>query len=132
MASLSPTRSMKSELKTLDVEEENAKTFRHQCLIIKKYLRTEIVSVLFEHLGEMFGGKHCVEKQIKKIEKKEKDEIMKRGRPPLLSETQTSELIKLIQDMHIRKYYLSYEEIWNIIEEDFKHFLSIPIKLKTI
>lgn len=137
MTNLSPTRSMKSVLKTLSTEEENAynqmlsddewknaKTFRQQCLIIKKYLRTETVNVSFERLGEMFGGKHCVEKQIKKIEREENDEMMKIGRPPLLSEMQTSQLIRLIQEMHERKYYPSYEEIRNIMEEDFKLILS--------
>lgn len=90
MTNLFPARSMKSALKTLSTEEENAynqmlsdvewkksKTFRQQCLIIKKYLKTEKVNVSFERLGEMFDGKYCVEKQIKKIERKENDEMMK-------------------------------------------------------
>lgn len=37
---------------------------------------------------------------------------------------QTSQLVRLIQEMHERKYYPSYEEITNIMEEDFKLILS--------
>lgn len=45
------------------------------------------VNVSFERLGEMFGVKHCVEKQFQKIEREERNETMEIGRPPLLSDT---------------------------------------------
>lgn len=82
-----------------------ASNFREQCIIIREYLRNGTVMVSYERLGEMFGGKHCVEKQLKKIEREERDELMKSGRPPLLTEEQKTFLIDMITDMHDRKYY---------------------------
>lgn len=128
---------MKVKLKTLNKEEEeayqqilnderwiNATTFRNQCTIIKTYLRNGRVNVSFERLGEMFGGKHCVEKQIKKIEREERNEIMDIGRPPLLSDTQRFKLIDLINDLHQRKYYPTYDEVRILIEDEFNILLT--------
>ena len=53
----------------------------------------------------------------KKIEREEKNEIMEIGRLPLLSNTQRFKLIDLINELHQRKYYLSYDEVRVIIED---------------
>lgn len=83
MSNLSPPRTTKSELVTLNYDEQivyqemlanekwsKASTFREQCNIIREYLRNGTVMVSYEPLGEMFGGK-----QFKKIEREERDEL---------------------------------------------------------
>lgn len=121
---LSPNEQIAYQQLLADERWNKPSSFREQCSILKRYLRNETVMVSYERLGDMFGGKYCVEKQLKKLKKEEKDELMIAGRPPLLNEEQRTFLINMINDMHSRKYYPSYDEIRSILEDQIKLIIS--------
>ena len=102
----------------------NAPTFRDQCKVLINYIHNESIGVHFAKLGQLFGNKHCVQKQYYKIIKE--DSIKSPGRPKLLTPSQHNELEKVIQYYHDNHQYTKYDEIAEFIFERFS--ISIDIE----
>ena len=72
----------------------NSSCFRGQYEILIEYLYNPPISLSMLQLENLFGSRHCVQKQYYKIQKK--DTLKPHGRPRLLNLTQKKELDEVL------------------------------------
>ena len=101
----------------------NASSFRGQCEILIEYLYNPPICLSMSQLGNLFGSRHCVQKQYYKIQKK--DTLKPHGRPRLLNPKQEKELDEVIRCWHSKGFYPSFDEITEFILERFNLALDI-------
>lgn len=131
-----PCRPIVQELQALTVEEriayenmieseewQQCTSFREQCRVIKQYLYNGRVMASLGRLGAMFGGKHCVEKQFRKIDRDDNGGASV-GRPTLLTEEELNQTTAKISELHLEHHFPTFNEIAVIIEEETGKTLS--------